>query len=231
MVAVFAKRLVLGASLGLGVLDVAWLDVALAPRVLASAEPAHEARTQPAAAPLADSPAPAIEPPPAEVAAVAEPAGGEPIADVAEPAGGEPIADIAEPAGGEPIADVAEPAGGEAIADVDIDVDVDVDEQVFFASMRAELGDDARTTLAAAVRQAPDGATYLLAGHADYRGEETYNRKLGLRRAQAVAAHLVELGVARERVRIGYIGEERPNAPDELWRDRRVDIQISGGPR
>lgn len=219
MPTVLAHRLLVGASIGLGVLDIAWLDLSLAPRVLASTgEPAA------ANAPVAES----------ELAAEVPAAPGDvrPSAETSPPANDTP------PAGEPPrVAATPEPARVAAAPAVDEpppaepSIEVAIDKQVYFASMRAELDGTAREVLDSLVHQAPDGAMFLLDGHADYRGEDAYNKKLSRRRAQTVAAYLAEHGIARQRIRIGYIGEEAPHAADELWRDRRVDIQISGGTR
>jgi OOP family OmpA-OmpF porin len=195
MPTVLAHRLLLGASLGLGVVDVAWLDLSLAPRVLASTD--ERAPVVAEASPPADDQPSANSAPPDEAIETSPPANEVP------------------PATPEP----------RALADVSID------KQVYFASMKAELDGTAREVLDSLVHNAPTGATFLLDGHADYRGEDAYNKKLSARRAKAVVAYLAERGIERDRIRIGSIGEEEPHAADELWRDRRVDIQISGGPR
>lgn len=221
MPTVLAHRLLLGASLGLGVLDIAWLDLSLAPRVLASSD---ESRAGSAA--IAESEL-AVELP-------AAPSDVRPSAEASPPANDTPPA-TAEPARVAPT--TAEPPRVETAPAVDEpppaepSIEVAIDKQVYFASMRAELDGTAREVLDSLVHNAPEGTTFLLDGHADYRGEDAYNKKLSRRRAQTVAAYLAEHGIARQRIRIGYIGEEAPHAADELWRDRRVDIQISGGHR
>lgn len=218
MPTVLAHKLIVGASLGLGVLDLAWLDLALAPRALAGAGEHGDAATEPAALARAEgAPPPAVPAPPPASAEASPPANETPPAEL--PAHGAPAAIARSHAA------VDEPATDEPT------IEIAIDKQVYFASMRAELDGTAREVLDSLVRNVPASATIVLDGHADYRGEETYNKKLSRRRAQNVAAYLVEHGIAHERIRIGYIGEEAPHDADELWRDRRVDIQISGGPR
>ena len=50
----------------------------------------------------------------------------------------------------------------------------------------------------------------LVEGHCDERGSFEYNLVLGARRAQAVKAYLVDLGVSENRIRVVSYGEERP---------------------
>jgi outer membrane protein OmpA-like peptidoglycan-associated protein len=190
MPSVLTGRLVLGLSLGLGIADLAWLDLALAPRVLAE-------------------PPPQEEPAPRELAATA---GGE---QLPEPRIPEPSVDVPEAPGSE--AGVATPGEEPRV-------------QVHFASASAWLDREARARVRAVVAAAPKGARFALEGHADPRGADAFNRALSRHRAVAVRDLLVALGVPRGRVRIAYAGAQHATG-DELWRDRRVDIQILGGSR
>lgn len=47
-------------------------------------------------------------------------------------------------------------------------------------------------------------------GHADQLGSDSYNIKLGMRRAHAVERRLVALGIGRERINVSSFGERRP---------------------
>jgi OmpA-OmpF porin, OOP family len=78
-------------------------------------------------------------------------------------------------------------------------------------------------------RAGPD-AMIVLEGHADHRGDESLNRELSRQRALSVARQLEKLGVERSRIRVDYVGEDETVDSTELWRARRVDIQITGGP-
>lgn len=54
--------------------------------------------------------------------------------------------------------------------------------------------------------------TIIVEGHCDERGTNAYNLALGERRAQAVKAYLVDLGITASRVSFVSYGEERPFA-------------------
>ncbi len=72
------------------------------------------------------------------------------------------------------------------------------------------------------------GRTVTLVGRADPRGSNEYNRKLGLRRAEAARAYLQDRGVAPENVRLLSRGEPGARGVDEeTWQlDRRVDLEL-----
>ena len=60
------------------------------------------------------------------------------------------------------------------------------------------------------LKHAYNGSTVLIEGHCDERGTGEYNLELGKRRAQAVRAYLVDLGVDESRIQIASYGKERP---------------------
>jgi OOP family OmpA-OmpF porin len=105
---------------------------------------------------------------------------------------------------------------------------------VNFDFNRAEIRPDAGVILDEAARllnQEPE-ARVRIEGHTDWIGSEEYNQTLSERRAEAVTRHLVEQGVAAERLTtVGY-GETRPIASNEA-RDgralnRRVELKVLG---
>lgn len=54
----------------------------------------------------------------------------------------------------------------------------------------------------------------LISGHTDSKGSDRQNLKASQRRAELVRDHLVERGIAAERLRIVALGERRPIAPN-----------------
>jgi len=102
---------------------------------------------------------------------------------------------------------------------------------VYFDYDSSSLRPDAMATLkdnVEKVKQAP-GIIIQIAGHCDERGTQEYNLALGERRALAVRAYLIQLGVSGDRlVTISY-GEEYPAVvghDDASWsKNRRCEFQ------
>lgn len=76
--------------------------------------------------------------------------------------------------------------------------------------------------------------TIAIEGHADNRGDEQYNLKLGLRRAETVMNELAALGVDRNRMSTVSLGESKPAIEmDTPWAravNRRVEFQLKAAP-
>jgi peptidoglycan-associated lipoprotein len=74
-------------------------------------------------------------------------------------------------------------------------------------------------------------STILVEGHCDERGTRDYNLALGEKRAAAVQAALVRLGVAKARIRIISYGKERPadrGNTEAAWaKNRRTVIRVN----
>lgn len=72
--------------------------------------------------------------------------------------------------------------------------------------------------------------TIVIEGHADSRGSDDYNQKLGLQRAQTVMNELAVQGIDRNRISTASLGEVKPLiGQDASWAraiNRRVEFQV-----
>lgn len=95
-----------------------------------------------------------------------------------------------------------------------------------------DLGRGRAHQLAALLNKEP-GLKVVLQGHADYKGADQYNEKLGLDRAEALRQELVALGVSADRLSTVTFGESQPLLPEqEDWAravNRRVEVHVDGG--
>jgi outer membrane protein OmpA-like peptidoglycan-associated protein len=113
---------------------------------------------------------------------------------------------------------------------------VEVEKVVFpavaFAFDSAYLTDlgKGQVFLAAERLKEKNDLTVVIEGHADNRGTDDYNQKLGLDRAQTVMNELVGLGIDRGRISTNSIGEGKPLiGQDTSWAravNRRVEFQV-----
>jgi peptidoglycan-associated lipoprotein len=111
---------------------------------------------------------------------------------------------------------------------------------VYFAYDSSTISDSERTTIervALHLRANPEDRL-VVEGHGDERGSNEYNLALGERRALAVRAYLVELGVAALRIQTLSYGEEQPadaGHGEDAWRqNRRAEFLLferMGSPR
>lgn len=95
----------------------------------------------------------------------------------------------------------------------------------------AELTEEAKATLAVVAQAFEDErlkkARFMIEGHTDARGTETYNGNLSEDRAAAVEAYLVGLGVSEERLSAMGFGESAPRTENPLDpENRRVELRI-----
>lgn len=204
MPSVFALRALLGAGLGLGALDLVWINASLAPRL--------------AAAPAASAPEDTIATTATDTHAIEldEPA--------PAPAAAAPLAPDAPPPEADEVARTREASRERTTERATVEI-----RRVYFDTGSATLRGTARKALARIAASAGERTTFVLEGHADYRGDERFNQSLSEMRAKEVQRHLIQLGIDPARIHVGYAGEG--NETQELWRDRRVDIQITGGTR
>ena len=89
-------------------------------------------------------------------------------------------------------------------------------------------GDRSMAMLADCLNERPlDGDPVQITGYADPRGTESYNRELGLDRANAVARILMANGVAADRIDTYSWGEaQASDDPDDWSTDRKVVVML-----
>jgi len=109
----------------------------------------------------------------------------------------------------------------------------EVESTVTFAFNSAILDNSARATLtqqASWIKQFPE-IRFKVFGHTDLVGSSAYNRRLGLRRAQAVVSFLSSQGISRTRLEaVVSFGEEQPLVSTQAMerRNRRTLTEVSG---
>ncbi len=102
-----------------------------------------------------------------------------------------------------------------------------------FAYDKALLDADAKAVLDdwAKALQSDSSMSVTISGHADERGSEKYNLRLGERRAQAARNYLIGLGINAARLKTISYGEGQPAAPgrgNKTWaKNRRVEVTQS----
>ena len=148
-------------------------------------------------------------------------------------AGAEPVA--ASPAATSPAA--TSPASISQATEPDVPAieqsEADFGATVHFDIGSAELDTAARAEIDRVTVKLRDDPSLLvrIEGHADLRGESSDNELLGQRRADVVADHMVEGGIAFERLTVVSLGESRPRAmgdDDESHRqNRRVELTVA----
>jgi peptidoglycan-associated lipoprotein len=99
-------------------------------------------------------------------------------------------------------------------------------DDAFFDLDKSEVREDAKPALQkdADWLKKWNSVQVSLDGHCDSRGSAEYNLGLGSRRATAVKAYLVSLGVAGGRIIVGSKGKEQPFCNDEnesCWQQNR----------
>jgi outer membrane protein OmpA-like peptidoglycan-associated protein len=94
-----------------------------------------------------------------------------------------------------------------------------------------ELGKGKVYLAAQKLREKSDLA-FVIEGHTDNTGNDEYNQRLGLRRAEAVMKELASLGVDPARMSAASQGESKPLVSQETnWAravNRRVEFQVKG---
>ncbi|WP_375280309.1 OmpA family protein [Pseudooctadecabacter sp.] len=109
----------------------------------------------------------------------------------------------------------------------------EVNTMVTFPFNSTALDETARATLrqqATWIRQFPE-VRFKVYGHTDLVGSTSYNRRLGLRRAEAVVLYLTSQGISRDRLdAVVTFGETQPLIVTEgrERRNRRTVTEVSG---
>jgi len=104
--------------------------------------------------------------------------------------------------------------------------------EVFFHTGEATLDSraQARLTRLGGVLRDVDDFTVVIEGHADARGDETYNEQLSAARAATVRDVLIEGGLPAERITVSAAGERDSTADekdlDSLALERRVNLSV-----
>lgn len=103
---------------------------------------------------------------------------------------------------------------------------------VYFEVGRKGLTEEGKAQLAARAELLKHNLDYgiLIQGYTDQQGSADYNKKLGLKRAEAVKTELLQAGVAEHRMKMVSLGEEGVLCVDDsaLCRNinRRVHLEI-----
>ena len=110
-----------------------------------------------------------------------------------------------------------------------------LEELVLFDFDKADITEDAMAALQAKadILRADPSITLNIDGHADERGDDSYNVRLGQRRADAVLEFFTGAGLSVGRFTVASRGEEAPldPAPTPIRsrsRNRRVDFNVTG---
>jgi peptidoglycan-associated lipoprotein len=108
-----------------------------------------------------------------------------------------------------------------------------VNDTINFEFNSAQLDAEARAILdeqAGFIRKFPE-VRFRVYGHTDLVGSAAYNKRLGLRRAQAVVAYFATKGISRSRLEaVASYGETRPlvDTQNRERRNRRTVTEVSG---
>jgi len=109
----------------------------------------------------------------------------------------------------------------------------EVPDTINFAFNSSQLDNEARQILsnqATWIKQFPE-VKFKVFGHTDLVGGDAFNRRLGLRRAQAAVNYLVSQGISRSRLQaVVTLGETQPVVPTQNRerRNRRTVTEVSG---
>ncbi|MBT0957264.1 OmpA family protein [Alphaproteobacteria bacterium KMM 3653] len=106
-----------------------------------------------------------------------------------------------------------------------------MDMRISFELDSADLTEEAKESLAVVAQAFEDErlkkAKFVVEGHTDARGTETYNGNLSEARAASVKSYLMDLGVTEDRLTALGLGESQPRTDDAMDpENRRVELRI-----
>ncbi len=105
--------------------------------------------------------------------------------------------------------------------------------KIYFSTADAALhgGDRRRLSKAVSAYRKRPGLKFVLGGHADERGSDTYNKNLSRRRVSSVKRYLLFRGVPASRIEKRYFGESQPAVQgrnSKAWaKNRRVTVWLA----
>ena len=76
----------------------------------------------------------------------------------------------------------------------------------------------------------PEGIL-IVEGYASSDGDDAYNIELSIKRAQAVKAYLVEIGVSKDRLEVRGLGEAEPISDNESQEGRAENRRVQFLPK
>jgi len=111
-----------------------------------------------------------------------------------------------------------------------------VDSNVYFEFNRWALSDEAKDLIKTQVEERAEGwtGTLHIDGHTDAQGTDTYNRALGLKRAESVKTYLVSLGIPEDTIHVQSLGKGgavcQEQTPDCFEHNRRAHVAFLSQP-
>jgi peptidoglycan-associated lipoprotein len=105
-----------------------------------------------------------------------------------------------------------------------------IDTDVYFEFNRWALSDGAKSLLKTQVETQPEEwtGTLHIDGHTDAQGTDSYNRALGLKRAESVKTYLVSLGIPEDTIQVRSSGKDgavcQEQTPDCFEHNRRAHV-------
>jgi len=132
--------------------------------------------------------------------------------------------------------EIAKELDGVTIQRVEEGIAVSFDSGILFDFDSSVLRPEARENLRklAQIMSEDDETELMIVGHTDSVGNENYNMRLSLRRAESAANYMISQGLSERRVSVEGRGEYEPIATNETdagrQENRRVEVAIFASP-